>query len=63
MVPAGFPLFLGCLLVGGVKGYSTGNPKARLRGNWGHIGELGLLTLVGMTAFSLLTSKAALHVS
>jgi len=61
----GFPVFLGSLLVAGVKypvaascfglvwiagrilyfqGYSTGNPKARLRGNWGHIGELGLLT-------------------
>ena len=43
-----------------LQGYSSGNPKARLRGNWGHIGELGLLVLVGMTAYSLLMSPAPL---
>ena len=39
-----------------LQGYSTGDPKGRLRGNWGHIGELGLLVLVGSTAYSLLLS-------
>ncbi|DBB06139.1 hypothetical protein WJX82_010962 [Trebouxia sp. C0006] len=42
------------------QGYSSGDPKARLRGNWGHIGELGLLVLVGMTAYSLLTSPSTI---
>ena len=39
-----------------MQGYSSGDPKARLKGNWGHIGELGLIVLVGMTAYSLLLS-------
>ncbi|DBA82122.1 TPA: hypothetical protein ACH3X1_007111 [Trebouxia sp. C0004] len=56
----GYAMFLSLLLSSGLKGYSSGDPKARLTGNWGHIGELGLLILVGMTAYSLLTSPPTL---
>ncbi|KAF9280668.1 Microsomal glutathione S-transferase 3 [Mortierella alpina] len=38
-------------------GYTTGRPRARLMGVFGHIGEFGLLGLTGYIAYDILASK------
>ncbi|KAG0369402.1 hypothetical protein BC939DRAFT_407325 [Gamsiella multidivaricata] len=39
-------------------GYTTGDPKKRQLGAFGHIGEIGLLVLTGKIAYDLIMSSA-----